>query len=61
MRLFSQNLEILAPCCDVIISRLGQKKFKLVYYVQLAVKTFKSGTMITLVKKLFSDERFPEF
>ena len=23
MKLFSQNLEILAPCCDVIISKLG--------------------------------------
>ena len=24
MKLFSQNLEILAPCCDVIISKLSQ-------------------------------------
>ena len=24
-KLFSQDLEILAPCCDVIISKLGQK------------------------------------
>ena len=25
MNLFSQNFEILAPCCDFIISKLGQK------------------------------------
>ena len=25
MKLFSRNLKILAPCCDVIISKLGQK------------------------------------
>ena len=25
MKVASQNLEILAPCCDVIISKLGQK------------------------------------
>ena len=42
MKLFSRNLKILAPCCNVIIPKLGQK-YSSLYIIQLAVKILKSG------------------
>ena len=37
MKPFSQNLEIQGPCCEVIISKLGQSD-SIVNHVQMAVK-----------------------
>ena len=60
MKLFSRNLEILAPCCDVIISKLVQKDSNL-YIMSTGGKYIKSGAVITLVQKRFSDGGISEF
>ena len=57
MKLFSWSLDVLAPCCDVIISKLGQKDSNL----YMMYKVLKSGTIITLVQKFFSDGKISEF
>ena len=49
MKLFSQNIKILAPCYDVIISN-WVKKLKFVYYVQLVVKILKSGSITGAIR-----------
>ena len=50
MKLFYQNLEFLAPCCDIFIS-------KFVYHAQLVVKILKLGTITILVQTFFSNGR----
>ena len=57
MKLFSWSLHVLAPCCDVVISKLGQKdsNFYMMYII------LKPGTVITLVQKFFSNGKFLNF
>ena len=60
MKPFSQNLEIQGPCCEVIISELGQSD-SIVNHVQMAVKISTWGHIITLAPKFFSEGRISEF
>ena len=53
MKLFSQNLEIIVPCCDVVIKLIQ----KFVYHVELAVRILETKTIITLVQNFFSAGR----
>ena len=45
MKLFSRNVEILAPCHDVIIKKLSQKELNL-YIIYIELKNIKSGKNI---------------
>ena len=49
MKLFSWSLDVLAPCCDVIISTLGQKDSNL----YMMYKVLKSGTINNFGSKNF--------
>ena len=60
MKLCSQNREILVPCFDAIISKLGQMT-QIIISCTTGVKILKSGTVITLVLKFISNKRICEF
>ena len=60
MELFSQNLEFLAPCCHVIISKLGQKHSNFQYHVT-GGKKYYSQKLLTLAENFVSDVRISEF
>ena len=60
MKLCSQNREILVPCFDAIISKLGQMT-QIIISCTTGVKILKSGTIITLVLKFISNKRICEF
>ena len=57
MKLSSKILEILVPCH----LKIWSERLKFIYHVQLAVKTLKSETIITLIKNFFSDGKISEF
>ena len=41
--------------------KIGSKRLKSVYHIKLVVKILKSGTIITLVQRFFSDGKISEF
>ena len=59
MKLFSRNLEILAPC-GIIISRLGQKDSNL-YIITTGGRDIKIKYYNNFGSKFFSDEIISEF
>ena len=61
MKLFSQNLEILASMLWRHHLKIGSKRLKFVYHIQLMIKIIKSGTIITLVEIFFSEGKFLNF
>ena len=60
MKVFSQNLEILGPCCDVILSELCHKDSNL-YIMYNWRKNIKVRNYNNFGSKIFSDGKISEF
>ena len=60
MKLFSGNHEIQVPCCDVIISKLGQRD-SICMSCTTGDKNIKIRTYNNFSQKSFSDRRISEF